>query len=119
MFRDDPIQYPDENTVLGRYLGPAIGVGLEITANIMKENGEVVHSLTLLNIFYPRTQIGFHVEPDPDIRQSTGFPFQLCMSKESPVDSLEINSLFNDVTIENITPITTTYQVVMGSTCFA
>ena len=66
----------------------------------------------VLNIFYPRTQIGFHMEPDPDIRRSTCFPFQLCRSKYSLVDSLAINSLFNDVTIENITPITTTHQVV-------
>ena len=27
MFRDKPIQYPEENTVFGRYLGPAIDVG--------------------------------------------------------------------------------------------
>ena len=67
---------------------------------------------TMLHIFYPRTQIGFHVEPDPDIRRSTCLPFQLCTSKDSSVDSLAINSLFNDVTIENITPITTKYQVV-------
>ena len=45
MFRDKPIQQPDENTVLGRYLGPEIAVGPEMTANTMKENGEVVHFL--------------------------------------------------------------------------
>ena len=27
IFRDEPIQYPDENPVLSRYLGPAIDVG--------------------------------------------------------------------------------------------
>ena len=43
MFRDKPIQYPDENSLLGRYLGPKIDVVLEITAKIMKANGEVVH----------------------------------------------------------------------------
>ena len=74
---------------------------------------EAIKNFTgLLNIFYPRTQIGLHVEPDPDIRQSTCFPFQLCTYKNLPVDSIAINSLFNDVTIDNITPITTTYQVV-------
>ena len=45
MFRDDPIEYPDENPVLGRYLGPAIDVGPEMTANLMKGNGEVMHLL--------------------------------------------------------------------------
>ena len=46
MFRNEPIQYPDINPVLGRYLGPAIDVGQEITAKIMRENGEVVHRST-------------------------------------------------------------------------
>ena len=61
------------------------------------------HHYFLLNIFYPRTQIGFHVEPYRDIRRSTCFPFQLYTSKNLPVYSLAINSLFNEVTIENIT----------------
>ena len=46
MFRDNPIQYPDENPVLGRYLGPEIGVGPAITAKIMKANGKFVHRST-------------------------------------------------------------------------
>ena len=46
MFRGNLIQYPDKNTVLGRYLGPAIDVGLVMKAKIMKENGKVVHRLT-------------------------------------------------------------------------
>ena len=36
MFRDELIQYPDENTVLGIYLGLEIDVGLEMTTKIMK-----------------------------------------------------------------------------------
>ena len=43
MFRDEPIQYPDKNPALGRYLGPEIDVDTEITAKIMKVNVEVVH----------------------------------------------------------------------------
>ena len=39
MFRGKRIKFPDENPVLGRYLGPAIDVGLAMTANIMKANG--------------------------------------------------------------------------------
>ena len=46
MFRDNPIQFPDENPVLGRYLGPALYAGTEIIAKIMKDNGEVVHRST-------------------------------------------------------------------------
>ena len=46
MFIDETIQFTDENTVLGRYLGPALNVGPEMTAKITKENGEVVHRYT-------------------------------------------------------------------------
>ena len=46
MFRYDPIKYPDINSVLDRYLGPAIDVGLEMTANIMNAYGKIVHGST-------------------------------------------------------------------------
>ena len=46
MFRDEPIQYPDENTVLDRYLKPEINFGPAMTANIMKGNYEVVNQST-------------------------------------------------------------------------
>ena len=46
VFREEPIQYPDENPVLGRYLRPAIDVGPEMTDKIMKANGKVVHQST-------------------------------------------------------------------------
>ena len=38
MFRDEPIQYPDENPMLGSYLGPAIDVVPKMTDNVMKAN---------------------------------------------------------------------------------
>ena len=43
MFIDKPIQYPDKNPVLGRYLGPEIDIGPEMTAKIMKANVKIVH----------------------------------------------------------------------------
>ena len=46
MFRDKPIQYLDENPVIGRYLGKSIHVFSDMTAKIMKVNGEVVHRST-------------------------------------------------------------------------
>ena len=44
----DPVgkNFPEEKMYLGRYLGTAIGVGPDLTANILKSNGEVVHSST-------------------------------------------------------------------------
>ena len=46
MFRDEPIKCPDENPVLGRYLGPAIDVGPEMTSKFTKDNGQVVYRST-------------------------------------------------------------------------
>ena len=44
MFREEPdhAQIPADNPILGRYLGPAIDVGLAMTAKILKSNGEVI-----------------------------------------------------------------------------
>ena len=41
--REMKIQHPDENPVLGRYLGSEIDVGPEMNANIIKTNGEVTN----------------------------------------------------------------------------
>ena len=41
IFRGEPIQYPDENPVLGRYLGPEIDVGLVMMDKFMKAKREV------------------------------------------------------------------------------
>ena len=46
MFHDQQVAFPDDNSVLGRYLGPAINVGPALTAKILKANGEVVYQLT-------------------------------------------------------------------------
>ena len=44
--RYKPIKYPDENPVLGRYLGTAIDVSAAMTAKIMNVNRYVVHRST-------------------------------------------------------------------------
>ena len=48
MFREQPdhAQFPNDNPVLGRYLGPAIDVGPAMTAKILKSNGEVINRST-------------------------------------------------------------------------
>ncbi len=42
------IDYPDEQLHLGKYLGPAIDVGLAMTAKKLQQNGEVVWRSTYL-----------------------------------------------------------------------
>ncbi len=46
MFCDQLVAFPDNNLVLGRYLGPATNVGLALTVKILKANGEVVYRST-------------------------------------------------------------------------
>ena len=41
MFRDQPVAFPDDNPVLGRYLGPAIDVGPALTAKILEQMGRL------------------------------------------------------------------------------
>ena len=47
MFRDTSVTYPEDNEVLGRYLGPSFDIGPAMTAKILKANGQVVHRSTL------------------------------------------------------------------------
>ncbi len=42
MFCDKEPSYPDDNLILGRYLGPAIDTGLALMAKILKSNGVFV-----------------------------------------------------------------------------
>ena len=43
MLCNEPVAFPDENPVLGRFLGIAIDVGPAMTTKILKHNGEVVY----------------------------------------------------------------------------
>ena len=48
MFHDGPhVSYPDNNIVLGRYLGPTLDVGPAMCAKMLKRNGKVVPRSTL------------------------------------------------------------------------
>jgi hypothetical protein len=50
MFRDNTPTFPDNNIVLGQYLGPATDVGGMMTAKILKENGQFVYRSTLRHL---------------------------------------------------------------------
>ncbi len=43
MYNPGTIDYPDEPLCLGKYLGPAIDVGLAITTKMLQLNGKVVY----------------------------------------------------------------------------
>ena len=43
IFRESALSLPEDKMVLGRYLGPSIYIGPDMTFKIWKSNGEVVH----------------------------------------------------------------------------
>jgi len=101
MFRDQPVAFPDDNPVLGRYLGPAINVGPTLTAKILKANGEVVYRSTYRALIDGERTNAVHVlqrvEFDHNIQDKFG-------PKTSPDDFLDLNipdtpeqNNFNDV----------------------
>jgi len=49
-FRDTQVAYPEDNFVLGRYLCPSFDVSPAITAKILKQNCEYIHSSTLRHL---------------------------------------------------------------------
>ena len=44
MFRYETAPYPSNHFTLGRYLGPSIDIVSVLTAKIIKENGQVLHT---------------------------------------------------------------------------
>ena len=45
-YRDQHVAFPDDNFVLGRYLGPSFDIGPALTAKILLKNGEYIHRST-------------------------------------------------------------------------
>lgn len=46
MFRDTTAPFPEDDKILGRWLGPSIDIGPAMSAKILKSNGEIVHRST-------------------------------------------------------------------------
>jgi hypothetical protein len=57
MFRNtvNTIAFPDKRLTLGRYLRPAIDIGLALTAKILKQNGQYVCRSTLRHLTLDET----------------------------------------------------------------
>jgi len=62
MFCDQPVAFPDDNPVLGRYLGPAIDVGPALTAKILKVRAALIKNYSSyvqnkkkFQVFFPKT----------------------------------------------------------------
>ena len=62
MLCDSPVQYPADNIVLGRYLGPAQDVGPAMNSKILKSNREVSLQYTLPAITLKERENPTHIE---------------------------------------------------------
>ncbi len=62
-FREEGVAFPDDQMVLGKYLGPSISVGPAMTQHVMKANCEyedqsTLHQLTPKEHLYPTLHKG-------------------------------------------------------------
>ena len=62
MFCDGLVQYPADNLLLGRYLGPARYVGPAMTSKILKASGEGVCRYTLCSFTLEERENPAHIE---------------------------------------------------------
>jgi hypothetical protein len=91
MFCNNETSYPDDNLILGFYLGPAIDTGLALTAKILKLNGVFVCRSTLLHLTDEELSSFVH----KDMR---------CKFDESIEHHLGPAALLQDFPSENLTP---------------
>ena len=85
-FLDTSVSFPEAKETLGRYLGPALGVGPAMTARILKKNGRVVHRSTYrhLNDIERESEQGKKErnEFDEELKEKLGHPLTVEHLKE-------------------------------------
>ncbi len=96
MFRDEPVKYPDDNPVLGRFLGIAIDVGPAMTVKILKSNGEVIYWSTYRGLTDAKVINQAHIKSREEFDEAIGTKFGADFTTED----------FPDIVLED-TPITT------------
>ena len=104
MFRDEPVAFPDENPVLGRFLGIAIDVGPAMTAKILKINGEVVCRSTYRGLTDAEVANQAHIKSREEFDEAIGHKFGAdCTPEDFPDIALEDTphyNKFDDVNID-------------------
>ena len=95
--------FPDENPTLGRYLGVAIDVGPEMTAMILKANGQVVYCSTYRGLTEKEVTSMVHIaqrnEFDASITEMWGAD---CTPEDFPDVALEDTPHYNQFDAVNI-----------------
>ena len=85
MFRDEPVKYPDDNPVLGHFLGIAIDVGPAMTAKILKSNGEIPHRSTYRGLTDAEVINQAHIKSREYFDEAIGTKFGAdCTPEDSP-----------------------------------
>ena len=104
MFRDEPVSYPDNNPVLGRFLGIAVDVGPAMTAKILKHNGEVVHRSTYRGLTDGEVMNQAHIKLREEFDEAIGNMFGAdCTPEDFPDVALEDTphyNKFDDVNVD-------------------
>ena len=103
MFHDEPVRYPDDNPVLGRFLGIAIDVGPAMTAKILKFNGEVVHWSTYRGLTDAEVINQAHIKSREEFDEAIGTKFGAdCSPEDFPDIALEDTPHYNKFDNVNI-----------------
>ena len=92
MFCNEPVAFPDENPVLGRFLGIAIDVGPAMTAKILKHNVEVVYRYTYCGLTDAEVANHAHIALQEEFDEKIGHKFVAdCTPEDFPDVALEDN----------------------------
>jgi len=75
MFHDEPVRYPDDNPVLGRFLGIAIDVGPAMTAKLLKSNREVIYWSTYRGLTDAEVVNQAHIKSQEEFDEAIGNKF--------------------------------------------
>ena len=96
MFCNEPVAFPDENPVLGRFLGIAIDVGPAMTARILKQNGEVIYQSTYRGLTDAEVANQAHIALQEEFDENIGHEFGAdCKPKDFPDVALEDTLHYN------------------------
>ena len=111
MFRDNTPTYPDDQTILGHYLGPATDVGSALTAKILKLNGQYVCRSTLRHLTDEELHSSVHKTLRNDFMtsvidalgrpaQADDFPAKDTTPDHDHIDPLDLDPDFPDLELK-------------------
>ena len=103
MFRDEPVHYPYDNPVFGRFLGIAINVGPAMNAKLLKHNKEVVYWSTFCGLTDEEVANHAHIKLWEEFDEAIGQKFGAdCTPEDFPDIALEDTPHYKKINNVNV-----------------